>query len=296
MAVSATACGGGGGGNPLSKSSGASHAPSGTVVVGSTNFPEQLLLANMYAEDLKAHGVKVQTRLNLGSREVVFPSLKSGDLSVIPEYTGALLGYLVKGKTKATSQQQVLADLKSNLPKGIVALKPSPAQDKDALVVTRQTAQKYHLKTISDLKSVAPQMVVGGPPELKTRFIGLPGLKKVYGVQFKSFLSLDAGGPLTKNALKKGDIQAARLFTTDSSIAKNDWVALIDDKNLIPAQNILPVIRSDANNPTVTKVLNALSAKLTTDTVTKLNAKVEIDKQDADTVAKQWLKQEGLMT
>lgn len=297
LAVTMLAAGcSGGGGNPLSSTGGgSSKAPSGTVVVGSTNFPEQLLLANMYAEDLKAHGVKVQTRLNLGAREVVFPALKAGEISMIPEYTGALLSYLVQGKTEATSQQDVLSELKSKLPKGIVALEPSPAQDKDALVVTQQTADKYHLKTVSDLKGVAPQLVIGGPPELKTRAAGLPGLKKVYGLHFKKFLSLDAGGPLTKNALEHGDIQVARLFTTDASIAVNHWVVLEDDKGHIPAQNLLPVIRSDANNSTVTTVLNALSKKLTTPVVTELNKKIEVDKQDAAKVAQQWLQQQGLI-
>jgi osmoprotectant transport system substrate-binding protein len=237
----------------------------------------------------------VQKKLNLGTREVVFPALKSGELSVIPEYTGALLGYLVKGKTKATKEKKVLSDLRSHMPKGVVALEPSSAQDKDALVVTQETAKKYHLKTISDLKGVAPKLVVGGPPELKTRFIGLPGLKKVYGVHFKSFTPLDAGGPLTKSALKNGDIQVARLFTTDASIAKNNWVTLRDDKDLIPTQNLIPVIRKDAKNPTVTKALNTLSSKLTTENVTRLNAKVQIDKQDPAKVAKQWLNQQGLL-
>ncbi len=188
------------------------------VVVGSTNFTEQLILANIYADVLEARGVDVKKRLNLGSREVVFPALKSGELDVLPEYSGALVGFLTNGKSKAHKQQAVLEELRQKLPKGLVALKASSAQDKDGIVVTAATAKKYHLKTIADLKPVAGKLTLGGPPETKTRYVGVPGLKQVYGVQFKNFRSLDAGGPLTQSALSSGAIDAARMFTTQGVI------------------------------------------------------------------------------
>lgn len=138
----------------------------GTVTVGSTNFTEQIILANIYTDVLEAQGINVDLRPNLGSREIVFPALKAGEVDIVPEYTGALLAYL-SGEEKVTahSQQEVLKALKSKLPDGLVALKPSSAQDKDALIVTQQTAKKYNLKTVSDLKGVADKLVVGGPPK-----------------------------------------------------------------------------------------------------------------------------------
>ena len=264
------------------------------VVVASTNFTEQLILANIYADVLQARGVAVETRLNLGSREVVFPALKSGEIDVLPEYGGALLGFLTNGKSKANTQQAVLKALRANLPKGVVALEPSPAQDKDGLVVTAETAKEYHLKTISDLKPVASDLTLGGPPETKTRYVGVPGLKKVYGIEFDSFRSLDAGGPLTQGALKSGAIDVARMFTTQGVIADNGWVLLKDDKDLVPAQNLIPVVRQAALTPKVRRALNTISKTLTTEQLRNMNKQVDVDKQDPAAVAASWVKKHDL--
>ena len=267
-----------------------------TLIVGSTNFPEQLILANMYEDILEARGiVEVETRLNLGSREIVFPALRNSEIEALPEYTGALLAYLTGGETSARTPDAVLAQLRDELPEGIVALEPSPAQDKDALVVRPETAEKYDLTTVSDLADVAGELIVGGPPEMKTREAGLPGLKDVYGIEFQEFRSLDAGGPLTKNALKNGDIGVARMFTTQGAIDENGWVVLEDDKNLIPAQNLIPVIREGSVTPEIRAALNELSAALSTETLTKLNAKVGVEKMDPEAVAEEWLKAQGLI-
>jgi osmoprotectant transport system substrate-binding protein len=267
-----------------------------TLIVGSTNFPEQLILANMYEDMLEARGVvEVETRLNLGSREIVFPALRNGEIEALPEYTGALLAHVTSGETQARKPDDVLAQLRANLPEGIVALEPSPAQDKDALVVRPETAEKYNLTTVSDLADVAGELIVGGPPEMKTREAGLPGLNDIYGIEFQEFRSLDAGGPLTKNALKNGDIDVARMFTTQGAIDENGWVVLEDDKNHIPAQNLIPVIRADSLSPEIEAVLNELSAALSTEALTKLNAKVGVEKMDPDMVAEEWLKAEGLI-
>lgn len=259
------------------------------VVVASTNFTEQLILANIYADVLEAKGVPVKKRLNLGSREVVFPALESGELDVLPEYSGALLGFLTNGKSKAHKQKDVLAALRKNLPKGIVALKASPAQDKDGLVVTQKTAKKYNLKTVSDLASVAGKLTFGGPPEAKTRYDGVPGLKQVYGVQFANFRALDAGGPLTQAALASGAVDVARMFTTQGVIADRGWVLLKDDKQLVPAQNILPVVRKAVLTPTIRKALNAVSAQLTTADLQKMNQRVGVKHDDPEVVAQQWV-------
>jgi len=265
------------------------------LIVGSTNFTEQLILANMYEDVLEADGVDVETRLNLGSREVVFPSLMSAEIEALPEYSGALLAHLTDGDTEARKPEAVLARLREELPDELVMLDPSKAQDKDGLVVRPETAEKHDLETYSDLAPVADELILGGPPETKTRRVGLPGLKDVYGIEFKEFRSLDAGGPLTKNALKNGDIDVARMFTTQGAIEENGWVLLEDDKNLVPAQNLVPVLRKEKVSEPVRTALNELSAALSTEALTKLNARVGVDNADPEAVAEAWLKEQGLI-
>ena len=292
LALLVAACGGGndalqGGNQP---------ANNAKVIVGSTNFPEQLILAQMYAAVLEKAGVDVTTRLNLGNREVVFPALEKGDIQLLPEYNGSVLSFL-DPKATAVTADEVNAALGPLLQaKNLAALQPSTAEDKDGWAVTKETAAKYNLKTLDDLKPVAGQLVVGGPPELKTRPAGLPGLKKVYGIPgFKEFKALDAGGPLTVSALKKGDIDIGRVFTTQGVIAAEGWVLLEETKPLEPAQNVVPIGRTDAMTDQVKNALNALSAKITTAELTKLNAQVDVDKKDPESVARDWLTQQGLI-
>jgi osmoprotectant transport system substrate-binding protein len=293
LALLLAACGGGG--NDALEG-GSSQGGGSTVTVGSTNFTEQLILAQMYAAVLEKAGVKVDTRLNLGAREVVFPALVKGDIDLLPEYNGSVLSFLDKNATQTTSEEVngALAPLLDA--KGLVALDQSPAEDKDGWAVTKATADKYGLAKLSDLKGKAGQLVVGGPPELKTRPAGIPGLKKVYGIEdFKEFKALDAGGPLTTSALNKGDIDVGRVFTTQGSIARYGWVLLEEDKPLEPAQNIVPIGRKDAMTDQVKQVLNGLAAKITTEELTKLNKQVDIDKDDPEKVATDWLKSQGLV-
>ena len=267
-----------------------------SVTVGSTNFSEQLILAEMYAAVLKKAGVNVDTRLNLGAREVVFPALEKGEIDLLPEYNGSALSFLNPDATQTTADEVNTALTPLLDGKGLVALEPSPAEDKDGFAVTKETADKYGLAKISDLKGKAGQLVIGGPPELKTRPSGIPGLKKVYGIEdFKEFKALDAGGPLTTSALNKGDIDVGRVFTTQGAIAEHGWVLLEEDKPLEPAQNIVPIGRKDAMTDQVTQALNALAPKITTEELTKLNKLVEVDKQDPEKVANDWLTQQGLL-
>ncbi|MFD3843657.1 glycine betaine ABC transporter substrate-binding protein, partial [Streptomyces sp. NPDC058642] len=243
-----TACGSGGDPMSTSATAGASSAAD-TITVGSANFTESQLLATIYAEALKAKGVKVKTRLNIGSRETYIPALKDGSIDLLPEYTGALLQYF-DPKTKASSPAEVSAALTKALPSGISALKQSTAEDKDVLAVTQKTATAHDLTTISDLAPVAGTMALGAPPEWKTRVNGVVGLKDVYGLSFKKFVSLDAGGPLTLAAITNNQVQVGDLTSTDPAIAKNKLVTLKDDKNLFLAENILPVINKDKVTPT----------------------------------------------
>jgi len=270
-----------------------SGAKAEPIVIGSTNFTEQLILANIYEDALEDAGVEVETRLNLGSREVVFPALLNDEIDALPEYSGALLAHVTEGNAEARTSKAVLRQLQKHLPDALTALEPSSAQNKDALVVREETADKHGLVSVSDLTDVAGEMVLGGPPEMKTRRVGIPGLKDVYGLEFAAFRSLDAGGPLTKNALKNGDIDVARMFTTQGAIDANGWVVLNDDENLIPAQNLLPVVRQDALTPKVRETLNAVSGELTTRALTRMNRRVGVDQDDPEQVAADWANEHG---
>ncbi|BEL02929.1 ABC transporter substrate-binding protein [Actinoplanes sichuanensis] len=295
MSVSLAACGADS--DPLANEPAASGAAGGgAVTVGSANFPESQLLAEIYSQALEAKGVKVTRKFNIGAREVYLKALQDGSISLLPEYNGALLAALSPNGIPAgvSSSDTVLAELKKVLPAGTEVLAQSAAEDKDTLTVSADTATKNNLKTIEDLKAVAPTLVAGGGPEFTERQQGLKGLKEVYGVEFKEYKPLDPGGPLTVNALKDGDIQVANLFSTDSSIVTNKFVTLADPKNLFTSQNVLPLIRSEANNATVTGALDAVSGKLTTENLTSYLAQVQVDKKDIAVVAKAFLSENGL--
>jgi len=271
----------------------AAKANAGTIVVGSANFPENALLAEIYAGALTAKGVKVDKKLNIGSRETYIPALKDGSIDLIPEYTGVLAQYF-NPKVSATDAAGVYAELKAAVPPTLTVLDKSAAEDKDAVVVTKETAAKYKLKSIADLGPQAKNLTLGGPPEWKTRPTGVPGLKKVYNLDFKTFRPLDAGGPLSVQALKNGQVDAVNLFTTDPSIAANGFVVLDDPKSLFAAQNVVPLITKSKVTPTVSETLNAISAKLDTATLGELVKQVVIDKKDAAVVAKEFLAKNNL--
>ncbi|RIX99695.1 ABC transporter substrate-binding protein [Aureimonas flava] len=262
------------------------------IIVGSADFPESQLLATIYAKALSAKGIETSTKLNIGSREVYMPALRDGSIDLLPEYAGAALAYLDKDST-AHAPDDVAAALKAALPEGVSMLTPSKAQNSDTMAVTRATADKYTLKTISDLKPHAAEIVVGGSPEWQARKEGMLGLKEVYGLEFKSFKPLDVGGPLTVSALANGQVQAADLFSTDPAIAANDFVTLVDDKNLFAAQNIVPIMASAKESETATQVLDAVSAELTTEDLIHMNGRLA-DHDSIDQVAEDWLAEHKL--
>lgn len=274
--------------------SGGAVAKPSKIIVGSANFPESALLAEIYAGAVAAKGVTIEKKLNIGNRETYYPGLADGSIDLIPEYTGVLLQHVNKQATES-SADDVYTALKKALPQNLIVLEKSAAEDKDAIVVTKETADKWSLKSISDLKSHEKEVIFGGPPEIQRRPDGLPGFKKNYDIEFKEFKALDAGGPLTVNALKTGAVQAADIFTTDPSIKVNNFVVLDDPKNNFAAQNVVPLINSGKASDEVKQALNAVSAKLTTEILiellTKLNAP---DKPDASKVAADWLSTNGL--
>ena len=289
-----TACGGGSS-NPLGSGTSptGSASPSGDIVIGSANFPESQLLGQIYYQALTDKGIKASQKPNLGSREIYFPAIKQGALDLLPEYTGSLLQYLDKTAPQVSSDD-VYKALASALPSNLIELDQASAQDADAVVVTKATADQYHAKSISDLAAHCGDLVFGGPPEFITRVDGIPGLKSKYNCTFKSYTQLNPG-VVTATALKNGDVQAADIFTTDPSIQQYGFVALSDPKNDFAAQNVVPIINKAKATDQVKQVLNAVSAKLDTKTLADLGAQLASpSKPDVSTVAKQWLTSVGL--
>lgn len=292
--LSMAACGSSGG-NPLStgSSSSSNGAGSGGITVGSADFPESALLAEIYAGALEAKGIKVSKKLNIGAREAYIPALQDGSIDLIPEYTGVLTQYFNKNAS-AKDADGVYTELKAALPATLMVLDKSAAEDKDALVMKKSRADQLGVKSIADLAGKSQQLTVGGPPEWKTRPTGIPGFKQIYGLTFKEFRPLDAGGPLTLNALKSGQIDAGDLFTTDPNIAANNLVALEDPKHMYAAQNVVPLITKSKSTPTIDSALNAVSAKLDTTTLAALLTEVVTDKKDPSAVAKEFLTKNNL--
>jgi osmoprotectant transport system substrate-binding protein len=288
-----SACGGND--NPLSEPTTSANASSGappggqTVVVGSFNFHERELLGSIYAQALSAKGVQVEEKPNIGSREVVYDQIKSGGLTVLPEYNGALLAYL-DSSAAAVTKDEVNAALTSKLPPELVILDSAAAEDKDTMSVTEASASKYGLKSIADLSKVAKDFVVGGPPEFKKR--REQQFKDVYGLTFKGWKST---GDTTADAIKSDAVQVGNVFSTDPKILLNGLVPLDDPKNLFAAQNVTPLVNKAGVNDTVKSTLNAVSAKLDTAGLVALMKRIAVDKDDPPAVAKDWLTQNGLI-
>lgn len=270
-----SACGGGD--DPLAEDEEAPETGSGggdTLVVGSANFPENVLLAEIYAAALSDAGVEVSTNLNIGNREAYMAGLEDGSIDLIPEYTGNLTLYLNEA-AEATESDEVYAELQEALPDNLTVLEMAEAEDKDSVVVTAETAEEFGLTSIADLAPHAPNMVLGGPPEWRDRFTGVPGLEEVYGLEFSEFKPLDAGSTLTVQALVNGQIDAGNIFSTDPAIVENDFVALEDPESLFAAQNVVPLITTDAVTPEIEEALNTVSAGLTTENLTEMMVQVQ---------------------
>ncbi|WP_030663173.1 ABC transporter substrate-binding protein [Streptomyces cellulosae] len=271
-------------------------AKSGTVVVGSNNFAESILIADIYGEALKAKGVKVSYKPNIGSRETTYGLLKNGSITVLPEYNGSLLAYL-DPKAEQKSAAAVNATAKAKLDAKLTLLESAPAEDKDSVSLNAETAKQYNLtgqSTLADLKAIAPKLTIGGSPEFQTRQQGLVGLEAQYGLKFKSFKALDAGGPLTQAALTKNTVQAADIFTTDPTIVKEKFVVLQDPKNLFGFANVTPLVYKSGLSQEGVAALNEVSAKLDTKSLLDMDSQVQLENKDPLDVAKAWLKSAGL--
>jgi len=274
-------------------------AGDGAITIASFDFPESVLLAEIYAQALGSKGFRVKRAFDLGPRELVEPALERGLVEFVPEYLGSSLRFVAQGTPPLSSDPRTsherLVDAFNG--RGIAVLGSAPAEDANAIVVTAQTAAKYHLEKISDLFPVAGQLVFGGPPECPSRPLCLPGLERTYGLHFKRFQGLDAAGPLTVGELETGEIDVALLFSTDGEIRARGFVELADDRGLQPAENVTPVVRGDivaAYGSRFRLVVDAVSARLTTETLAQLNGLVSRGEPPA-VVASAWLRSNGLV-
>ncbi|QRO87229.1 ABC transporter substrate-binding protein [Kytococcus sedentarius] len=264
-ALTLAACGG----DPTQDPAASESGEAGKVTIGSANFTESTVLAEIYATALEDAGVEVEKKLEIGSRETYLPALEDGSIDLIPEYTGTLAAYF-DPEVEVTAAEEVYSALQESLPEGLEVLEYSEAENADNVVVTRGTADEQGLEKISDLEGKAGDMTLGGPPEWKERAQGVPGLKEVYGLEFAQFRELSAGGNVTAQALENGQVDAANIFTTDPAIAENDFVILEDDKDLFSAQNVVPLISSDVVDDSVSEALNKVSSELTVEELTQM--------------------------
>ncbi|HJQ76896.1 MAG TPA: ABC transporter substrate-binding protein [Acidimicrobiia bacterium] len=283
LALVATACGSG------------DSTEGEPITVASFNFNESVIVAEMYAQALERAGYSVERSMNLGNREVVKPALEAGEIDLVPEYIGTIDSFL--GGTPTADADATWQDAKDLFEEtGVTLLAYSPAQDKNAYVVTQETASEHSLTTISDLAPVASEMVFGGPPECPEREFCLLGLQTVYGLEFAEFVPLDAAGPITVAALEGGDVDLALLFSSQGVIAEKGWVVLEDDMGLQPAENLVPAIRMDVveeYGEDLTSLLSDVSEQLTQEDLTGMNKRADIDGEDPAVIAGEWLDDHG---
>ena len=290
MLLMFSACGGDDDGNESGESTDTT-TPGPRLTIASFGFGESEILANIYGKALEAEGINVSYKLKLGAREIVAPALEKGEIDLVPEYVGNLLAFYdanasAPGDDVAATTTKLVDAAKA---KGLTVLEASQAADGDVIAMTKTQATKLSVKTISDLKGKESDLVMGGPPECASRITCYKGLQEVYGLRFEEFKPLDTGGPITVKSLKDGDVDVARLFSSDPAIKANDFVVLEDDKFIQPAGNVVPVIRTEALTDEIEEILNKVSAALTTDDLIELNTRVDVEKEDAATVAEEWL-------
>ncbi|MFF1828749.1 ABC transporter substrate-binding protein [Paenarthrobacter sp. NPDC058040] len=294
VALALSACGG----SPLAtpSTSAASGSAGGSLVVGSADFPESQVIGEIYAGALNAAGITATTKPNIGSREIYFKAVQDGSVDLVPDYSGNLLSYLNADATEV-SADDVFKALPGKLPDGLGVLDAAKAEDKDAMVVTKATAEKYQLKSIEDLAKVCKDFTMAAPATFETRSYGFPGLKKNYNCELKGLQPFsDGGGNLTLQALLEDKVQVADIYTTTPSIVDNDLVVLEDPKNNFKAQQVLPLYNKSKMTDKAKDALNNVSKILTTEDLINLNRSVSGDqKQSAKDAAAAWLKDKGIV-
>jgi osmoprotectant transport system substrate-binding protein len=268
-------------------------AASAPVVVGSADFTESKILAEIYSQALKSKGVESSTKLGIGSREIYIKALQDQSISAVPEYTGNLLAHFDPNAT-ATTAAEVEKALPDVLPSDLKLLKSSAATNQDVYVVTKEFSAQHGITSLEDLKKIASTSTLGGPPELEDRAYGPPGLETIYGAKFKAFVPYPKYPPKISD-LDNNKIQVATFFTTDAVIADKGYVQLEDPQSMILPQNVVPLVRSDvAENQAAVAALEAVHAALTTEELMELDKKVDSEHLDPAQVAGEWLTSKSL--
>jgi osmoprotectant transport system substrate-binding protein len=264
------------------------------VKIATQDFGENKILGQIYGQVLAAKGFKVSYQ-SFKDRAAIYAAIDSGDANFYPEYAASGVEFLNGNKGEATSDPTAtVAALQKQLDsRDLTALEPAEAIDTNSLVVTKDTADSKNLTAISQLDN---SFRLGGPQDCPTNAGCIPGLQKTYGLDLSAnFQPLDLSGPNTKAALKNGDIDVAVIFSTDSSIAENGWVVLEDDKGLFAADVVVPIVTNAlAENSELTTTVNETSKAITTEELTKLNKRFDVDKEDADTIAADFIEAEDL--
>jgi osmoprotectant transport system substrate-binding protein len=273
----------------------AASPASGQVRVGSKNFTEQFIVAEVYAQALEAAGIKVERKINLGGTLIAHKALEEKQIDLYPEYTGTMLLAVLKAEPM-TDQKAVYDKVKTAYAAmGLVVLNEAPMNNTYNMVVRPETAAQYKLETLSDLARVARELRLGAGPEFRDRKDGLPGLKAKYGIEFKEDLQMAIG--LRYQALASRQIEVVNGYSTDGMIGALKLKRLADDRNLWPPYYLAPVVRKSAldANPKIADVLNQVSALLDEATMTELNYKVDGDKEEPKDVARAFLKARGVV-
>jgi len=272
-------------------------ATAATIKVGSKNFTEQYILAEMYAALLEHAGFEVERKINLGGTLIAQQALTTGQIDLYPEYTGTALSAVVKG-TMSSDPAKVYNDVKDFYAKNfnVTWLKPTGINNTYVILMRREAADAQGLKTLTDLAKVSPNLVLGAGSEFADRPDGLPGLKRVYGIAFKDNKQFAKLG-LRYDALSQKDIDVANGSATDWQIGTKDFKVLDDDKGLFPPYYVAPIVRQQVldANPKVAEVLESLGSHLDNATMRVLNAKVENDHEEPKDVAEDFLKEKGLL-
>ncbi|HEX2048514.1 MAG TPA: ABC transporter substrate-binding protein [Acidimicrobiales bacterium] len=268
------------------------------VVVASFNFPESAVLAEIYARAIEAAGIPVRREIDLGTRELVQPALLGGLVDVVPEYLGTALASLQPSDGAPTDSGEARQRLAGALDRrGIRVLDAAPAQNQNGVVVSRDTAERYRLDSVSDLAAIAAGMVLGGPPECPQRPYCGEGLGRVYGLHFERFVPLESEQQRAA-ALTDGLVDVAVMFTTDGRLATGDLVLLEDDRRLQPSENVVPLVAArslERYGVRLADTINAVSARLTTNNLRFLNWRISIAERDVATEARGWLERQSLV-
>lgn len=280
--------------SPSAGGSGENGGAAGTaLVVGSQQYYSNEIIAELYAQALEDEGYTVTRQYQIGQREVYLPELESGEIDILPEYSGQLLQYYQEG-AEASTPEEIHAALGEALPQGLRVLASAEATDQDSYTTTQEFAQEHGLTTIADLAGVEEPLRIAANSEFETRPYGPEGLAEVYGVDVSVTPVEDSGGPLTVKALKDGEVQLADIYTADPSIESNGLVSLQDPENLILPQNVTPLV-SQKVDEAAEAAIDEVNEQLSTQELISLNRTSVEDQSSSADVARAWLQEKGLL-